>query len=165
MEVVVTKPPGFGDRRRLNLEDIAAITGGRVISKNVSDWKIKNVTLDDLGRCDRVIVDKDNTFIVGGRGRQSPAVEKRIREVKAQVDLSTWDYDREQTQKRLARIAGSIAVIHVGATTETALKEKKARVDNALNATTAARKEGIVPGGGTALIRCARVLDDLTLEA
>ena len=162
LEVVVTKPPGFGDRRRLNLDDIAALTGGQVISKNFG-LTAKSVTLGHLGRCDRVIVDKDNTFIVGCRGDRA-AVEKRIREVKAQINLSTWDYDREQTEKRLARIAGSIAVIHVGAPTETALKEKKARVDNALNATTAARKEGIVPGGGTALIRCAKVLDDLTLE-
>ena len=162
LEVVVTKPPGFGERRRLNLDDIAAVTGGRVISKEVG-LKIKSVTLDHLGRCSRVIVDKDNTFIVGGRGEKS-TIEKRIREVKAHVGLSTWDYDREQTEKRLARIAGSIVVIHVGAPTETALKEKKARVDNALNATVAAREEGIVPGGGAALIRCARVLDDLTLE-
>ncbi len=161
LEVVVTKPPGFGDRRRLNLEDIAAITGGRVISKELG-LKVKNVTLSDLGRCDRVIVDKDNTFIVGGRGDKA-AVEKRIREVKAQIDFSSWNYDREQTEKRLARIAGSIAVVHVGELNETTLKEKKARVDNALNATVAARKEGIVPGGGTALIRCAKVLDDLTL--
>ena len=162
LQVVVTKPPGFGDRRRLNLDDIAAVTGGQVISKKFG-LTVKSVTLDHLGRCDRVIVDKDNTFIVGGRGDRD-AVEKRIREVKAQVGLSTWDYDREQTEKRLARIAGSIAVIHVGAPTETALKEKKARVDNALNATTAARKEGIVPGGGTALIRCAKALDNLTLK-
>jgi len=162
LEVVVTKPPGFGDRRRLNLDDIAAVTGGQVISKNYG-LTAKSLTLDHLGRCDRVIVDKDNTFIVGGRGDRA-AVEKRIREVKAQINLSTWDYDREQTEKRLARIAGSIAIIHVGAPTETALKEKKARVDNAINATTAARKEGIVPGGGTALIRCAKVLDDMTLE-
>ena len=162
LEVVVTKPPGFGDRRRLNLDDIAVVTGGQVISKNYA-LTAKSVTLNHLGRCDRVIVDKDNTFIVGGRGDRAE-VEKRIREVKAQVGLSTWDYDREQTEKRLARIAGSIAVVHVGAPTETALKEKKARVDNAINATSAARKEGIVPGGGTALIRCAKVLDDLILE-
>ena len=162
LEVVVTKPPGFGERRRLNLDDIAAVTGGRVISKEVG-LKIKSVTLDHLGRCSRVIVDKDNTFIVGGRGDKS-VIEKRIREVKAQIELCTWDYDREQTQKRLARIGGSIAIVHVGAPTETALKEKKARVDNAINATIAAREEGIVPGGGAALIRCARVLDNLILE-
>ena len=162
LEVMVTKPPGFGDRRRLNLEDIAAITGGQVISKEVG-LNIKSVTLDHLGRCNRAIVDKDNTFIVGGRGSKE-AVEKRIREVKGQIKVSSWDYDREQTEKRLARIAGSIAVIHVGEQTETALVEKKARVENAINACIAARKEGIVPGGGTALIRCAKILDDLSLE-
>jgi chaperonin GroEL len=162
LQVLVVKPPGFGDRRRLNLEDIAAVTGGQVISKEVG-LNIQDVTLDHLGRCSRVIADKDNTFIVGGGGSKE-AIEKRIREVKAQIELSSWDYDREQTEKRLARIAGSIAVIHVGAQTETALKEKKARVDNALSATTAASKEGMVPGGGAALIRCARVLDHLKLE-
>jgi len=162
LEVVVTKPPGFGDRRRLNLEDIAAVTGGQVINKEVG-LHIKDLTLDHLGRCDRVIVEKDNTYIVGGRGSKE-AIEKRIREVKGQIKISSWNYDREQTEKRLARIAGSIAVIHVGAPTETALVEKKARVENALNAATAARKEGIVPGGGMALIRCAKILKDLKLE-
>jgi chaperonin GroEL len=162
LEVVVTKPPGFGDRRRLNLADIAVITGGQVISKEVG-LKLKSVTLDHLGRAKRVVVDKDNTFIVGGRGKKE-AIEQRIREVEGQVKISSWDYDREQTEKRLARIAGSIAVIHVGAQTETALLEKKGRVDNALNAVSAALREGISPGGGTALIRCGKVLKDLNLE-
>ncbi len=162
LEVVITKPPGFGDRRRLNLADIAAITGGQVISKEVG-LKIKSVTLEHLGRCNRVIVDKDNTFIVGGWGSKE-AVGQRIREIKGQIERSSWDYDREQTEKRLARIAGSIAVVHVGAATETALTEKKARVDNALSATGAALKEGILPGGGTALIRCAKTLDSLRLK-
>lgn len=161
LEVAATRPPGFGDRRRLNLEDIAALTGGRVISKKVG-IEVKDVTIADLGRCKQVRIDKDNTFIVGGMGTKA-AIDARRREIEAQIKLSDWDYDREQTKKRLARMAGGIAVIRVGGNSEAEILEKKGRLDNALNATSAALEEGIVPGGGTALLRCSKALDELVL--
>ena len=162
LEVSATKPPGFGERRRLNLDDIAALTGGKVISKQVG-IQLKGITLEHLGRCKQVISDKDNTYLVGGAGTKEE-IEEHIRSVKAQINLSTWDYDREQTEKRLAKLIGGVAVVHVGAPTEPAMKEKKARIENALNATNAAIEEGIVPGGGTALIRCLDALETLNLD-
>jgi len=162
LEVAVTKPPGFGDRRKQNLGDIAALTGAQVITKDTG-LKLKSVTLDHLGRCKKVIIDKDNTFIVGGAGSKAE-IETRIQEVKAQIELSTWDYDQEQMKKRLAKLMGGVAVIYVGAATESEMKEKKSRFENAINATNAAIEEGIVPGGGTALIRCLKALDDFNLD-
>lgn len=162
LEVAATKPPGFGERRRLNLDDIAVITGGKAISKEVG-LELKAITLSHLGRCKRVIVDKENTYIIGGAGRKE-AIEEHVREIRAQIRLSTWDYDREQTEKRLAKLVGGVAVIDVGGTTETEVKEKKERIDNALNATNAAIQEGIIPGGGTALVRCQRALEHLDAD-
>ena len=162
LEVAATKPPGFGDRRNQNLGDIAALTGAQVVTKEVG-IELKNVTLDHLGRCKKVIIDKDNTFIVGGAGSKAD-IEARIQEVKAQIKLSTWDYDQEQMKKRLAKLIGGVAVIYVGAATETEMKEKKARFENALNATHAAIEKGIVPGGGTAMIRCLKALDEFNLD-
>lgn len=161
LQVAVTKPPGFGERRRMNLDDIAVLTGARVINKELG-LELKRVSLDDLGRCKKVICDKDNTFIIGGEGSKA-AIEKQLREIRAQIRLSTWDWDREQHEKRLAKLVSGVALVHVGGTTETEMKEKKSRIDNALNATRAAVKEGIVAGGGAALVQCASALDRLEL--
>jgi chaperonin GroEL len=156
------KAPGFGDRRKAMLEDIAVLTGGKAITEDLG-IKLENIKLDDLGRAKKVVVDKDNTTIVEGAGKAS-SIEGRIKQLRAQIDETTSDYDREKLQERLAKLAGGVAVIKVGAATETAMKEKKARVEDALNATRAAVEEGIVPGGGVSLLRAAKAIDSLKLE-
>jgi len=156
------KAPGFGDRRKAMLEDIAILTGGKAIMEDIG-VKLEGVRLEDLGRAKRVTVDKDNTTIVDGGGQQK-AIEGRIKQLRAQIDETTSDYDREKLQERLAKLAGGVAVIKVGAATETEMKEKKARVEDALHATRAAVEEGIVPGGGVALLRAAKALKDLKLD-
>ena len=159
LNVAAVKAPGFGDRRKSMLEDIAILTGGQVISEDLG-LKLENVKLTDLGRAKRVTIDKDNTTIVEGHG-DPKKIEARVKQIKAQVEESTSDYDREKLQERLAKIVGGVAVINVGAATETEMKEKKARVEDALHATKAAVEEGIVPGGGVALLRCIPALDNL----
>jgi chaperonin GroEL len=156
------KAPGFGDRRKAMLQDIAALTGGKAITEDLG-IKLENIKLEDLGRAKKVVVDKDNTTIVEGAG-SAKEIEGRIKQIRAQIDETTSDYDREKLQERLAKLAGGVAVIKVGAATETEMKEKKARVEDALNATRAAVEEGIVPGGGVALLRAARALDHLKLS-
>jgi chaperonin GroEL len=155
------KAPGFGDRRKAMLQDIATLTGGKAITEDLG-IKLENLKLEDLGRAKKVVVDKDNTTIVEGAGR-SREIEGRIKQIRAEIEETTSDYDREKLQERLAKLAGGVAVIKVGAATETEMKEKKARVEDALNATRAAVEEGIVPGGGVALLRAAGALDDLKL--
>jgi chaperonin GroEL len=159
LKVAAVKAPGFGDRRKEMLRDIAVLTGGQVISEEVG-FKLENATLNDLGRAKRVVIDKDNTTIVDGKGKESD-IQGRINEIKAAVEKSTSDYDREKLQERLAKLSGGVAVINVGAATETEMKEKKARVEDALHATRAAVEEGIVPGGGVALIRSQSALDKI----
>jgi chaperonin GroEL len=159
LKVAGVKAPGFGDRRKEMLRDIAVLTGGQVISEEVG-FKLENATLNDLGRAKRVVVDKDNTTIVDGRGKEND-IAGRINEIKAAVEKSTSDYDREKLQERLAKLSGGVAVINVGAATETEMKEKKARVEDALHATRAAVEEGIVPGGGVALIRAQSALEKI----
>ena len=156
LKVSAVKAPGFGDRRKEMLRDIAVLTGGNVISEEVG-FKLENAVLNDLGKAKRIVVDKDNTTIVDGAGKR-PAIEGRIGEIRSQIDKSTSDYDKEKLQERLAKLAGGVAVINVGAATETEMKEKKARVEDALHATRAAVEEGIVPGGGVALLRAQAVL-------
>ncbi|HEY3196810.1 MAG TPA: chaperonin GroEL [Nitrospirales bacterium] len=160
LNVAAVKAPGFGDRRKAMLEDIAALTGGQVISEDLG-LKLENVKLTDLGRAKRVTIDKDNTTIVEGHGDEKK-IQARVKQLKAQIDETTSDYDREKLQERLAKIVGGVAVINVGASTETEMKEKKARVEDALHATKAAVEEGIVPGGGVALLRCVSALDKIT---
>jgi chaperonin GroEL len=155
------KAPGFGDRRKAMLEDISILTGGQAIMEETG-IKLEGVRLEDLGRAKRVTVDKDNTTIVDGGGSQK-AIEGRIKQLRAQIDETTSDYDREKLQERLAKLAGGVAIIKVGAATETEMKEKKARVEDALHATRAAVEEGIVPGGGVALLRAADGLKSLKL--
>jgi chaperonin GroEL len=155
------KAPGFGDRRKAMLEDIAILTGGKAITEELG-IKLENIKLEDLGRAKKIVVDKDNTTIVEGAGN-SKEIEGRIKQIRAQIEETTSDYDREKLQERLAKVAGGVAVIKVGAVTETEMKEKKARVEDALNATRAAVEEGIVPGGGVALLRAGRALDSHTL--
>jgi len=157
LHTCAVKAPGFGDRRKAMLEDIAILTGGKAITEDLG-IKLENIKLEDLGRAKKVVVDKDNTTIVEGAGKSS-GIEGRIKQIRAQIDETTSDYDREKLQERLAKLAGGVAVIKVGAATETAMKEKKARVEDALNATRAAVEEGIVPGGGVALLRASRALD------
>ena len=159
LSVCAVKAPGFGDRRKAMLEDIAILTGGKAIMEETG-IKLEGVRLDDLGRAKRVVVDKDNTTIVDGQG-DPKAIEGRIKQIRTQIEETTSDYDREKLQERLAKLAGGVAVIKVGAATETEMKEKKARVEDALHATRAAVEEGIVPGGGVALLRASRVLDGL----
>src|SRR5881296_1776692 len=161
LNVCAVKAPGFGDRRKAMLEDIAVLTGGQAISEDLG-LKLENVKLTDLGRAKRVTIDKDNTTIVEGHGDKKK-IDARIKQIKAQVEETTSDYDREKLQERLAKIVGGVAVINVGASTETEMKEKKARVEDALHATKAAVEEGIVPGGGVALLRCISALDSLKL--
>jgi len=156
------KAPGFGDRRKAMLEDIAILTGGKAITEDLG-IKLENIKLEDLGKAKKVVVDKDNTTIVEGAGKTG-AIEGRIKQLRAQIEETTSDYDREKLQERLAKLAGGVAVIKVGAATETALKEKKARVEDALNATRAAVEEGIVAGGGVALLRASTAIDGLKLE-
>ena len=157
LKVCAVKAPGFGDRRKEMLRDIAILTGGQVISEELG-LKLENTTLNDLGRAKRVIVDKDNTTLVDGKGKDEQ-IEGRKSEIKAQIEKSTSDYDKEKLQERLAKLAGGVAVLNVGAATETEMKEKKARVEDALHATRAAVEEGIVPGGGVALLWCQKSLD------
>ena len=157
LKVAAVKAPGFGDRRKEMLRDIAILTGGQVISEELG-LKLENTTLNDLGRAKRIIVDKDNTTVVDGKGKDND-IEGRKAEIKAQIEKSTSDYDKEKLQERLAKLAGGVAVLNVGAATETEMKEKKARVEDALHATRAAVEEGIVPGGGVALLWCQRALD------
>jgi chaperonin GroEL len=159
LKCVAVKAPGFGDRRKAMLEDIAILTDGKMIAEELG-IKLENVTLKDLGRAKRVIVDKDNTTIVEGAGKKS-AIEGRIAQIRAQIEETTSDYDREKLQERLAKLAGGVAVVKVGAATEVEMKEKKARVEDALHATRAAVEEGIVPGGGVALIRAGAALANL----
>src|SRR5580765_5624950 len=156
------KAPGFGDRRKAMLEDIATVTGGKAITEDLG-IKLENLKLTDLGRAKKVVLDKDNTTIIEGAGKTSE-IQGRIKQLRAQIAETTSDYDREKLQERLAKLAGGVAVVKVGAATETEMKEKKARVEDALNATRAAVEEGIVPGGGVALLRAARALDGLTLS-
>jgi len=162
LHCAAVKAPGFGDRRKAMLEDIAILTGGKAITEDLG-IKLENIKLEDLGRGKKIVVDKDNTTIVEGAGKAS-AIEGRIKQIRAQIEETTSDYDREKLQERLAKLAGGVAVIKVGAATETAMKEKKARVEDALNATRAAVEEGIVPGGGVALLRCAKPIESLKLE-
>ena len=161
-KVLAVKAPGFGDRRKAMLEDIAVLTGGTVISEDAG-YKLENATLEYLGTCKRAVSDKDNTTIVGGNG-SGDAIKARINEIKVQIDKTTSDYDREKLQERLAKLSGGVAVINVGAATEVEMKEKKARVEDALHATRAAVEEGIVPGGGVALVTAVDVLDTVELD-
>lgn len=162
LKCAAVKAPGFGDRRKAMLEDIAILTDGKAISEDVG-IKLENLKLEDLGRAKKVVIDKDNTTIVEGAGKPS-AIEGRIKQIRVQIEETTSDYDREKLQERLAKMAGGVAVIKVGAATETEMKEKKARVEDALHATRAAVEEGIVPGGGVAYIRCIPALGNLKLE-
>jgi chaperonin GroEL len=162
LQAAAVKAPGFGDRRKMMLEDIAVLTGGRAITEDLG-IKLENIKLDDLGKAKKVTIDKDNTTIVEGAGSQG-AIEGRVKQIRAQVEETTSDYDREKLQERLAKLVGGVAVIKVGAATETEMKEKKARVEDAMHATKAAVEEGIVPGGGVALIRAGKALDSLKLE-
>jgi chaperonin GroEL len=162
LKVCAVKAPGFGDRRKAMLQDIAVLTGGQVISEEVG-FKLENTVVGDLGSAKRIVIDKDNTTLVDGAGEESK-IHGRIEEIKVAVDKSTSDYDREKLQERLAKLAGGVAVIHVGAATESAMKEKKALVEDALHATRAAVEEGVVPGGGVALLRAQAALDKLKLD-
>ena len=162
LKVAAVKAPGFGDRRKAMLEDIAILTGGKLITEDLG-IKLENVKLADLGRAKRITIDKDNTTIVEGAGKPAD-IEGRVKVIRAQIEESTSDYDKEKLQERLAKLVGGVAVINVGASTETEMKEKKARVEDALNATRAAVEEGIVPGGGVALLRCVPALDEMKLE-
>jgi len=162
LNACAVKAPGFGDRRKAMLEDIAILTGGKAIMEETG-IKLEGVRLDDLGKAKRVTVDKDNTTLIDGAGSQK-AIEGRIKQLRAQIDETTSDYDREKLQERLAKLAGGVAVIKVGAATETEMKEKKARVEDALHATRAAVEEGIVPGGGVALLRASSALENLKTE-
>ncbi len=162
LSCAAVKAPGFGDRRKAMLEDIAVLTGGQMISEDLG-IKLENVSLKDMGTAKRITIDKDNTTIVDGGGEKA-ALEGRVKQIRAQIDETTSDYDREKLQERLAKLIGGVAVINVGAATETEMKEKKARVEDALNATRAAVEEGIVPGGGIALLRCLPALNALKAE-
>jgi chaperonin GroEL len=162
LKVAAVKAPGFGDRRKAMLQDIAVLTNGQVISEEVG-FKLENAVIQDLGRAKRIVVDKDNTTIIDGNGEESK-IQGRVKEIKVAIDSSTSDYDREKLQERLAKLAGGVAVINVGAATEAEMKEKKARVEDALHATRAAVEEGIVPGGGVALLRAQRSLKGLKLQ-
>ena len=162
LKVVAVKAPGFGDRRKAMLQDIAILTGGTVISEE-QGYKLDAVELDHLGSCEKITVDKDNTLVVNGAGKKK-GITSRINQIKAQIETTTSDYDREKLQERLAKLAGGVAVLYIGAPTEMEMKEKKDRVDDALHATRAAIEEGIVPGGGVALVRASKALDKLKVE-
>ncbi|PYQ78055.1 MAG: molecular chaperone GroEL, partial [Acidobacteria bacterium] len=162
LQAAAVKAPGFGDRRKAMLEDIATLTGGRAITEDLG-IKLESIKLDDLGKAKKVTIDKDNTTIVEGAG-SSQAIEGRVKQIRTQVEDTTSDYDREKLQERLAKLVGGVAVIKVGAATETEMKEKKARVEDAMHATKAAVEEGIVPGGGVALLRAAQALQKLKLD-
>lgn len=159
LQVVAVKAPGFGDRRKAMLQDIAVLTGG-IVASDDTGTKLENLTLSELGTAKRIVVDKDNTTIVDGAGK-ADAIKGRVKQIRVQIEETTSDYDREKLQERLAKLVGGVAVVHVGAATEVEMKEKKDRVEDALNATRAAVEEGIVPGGGTALIRVSSVLNDI----
>ena len=162
LKIAAVKAPGFGDRRKAMLEDIAILTGGTVISEE-RGYKLENTTLDFLGTADRVNIDKDNTTIVGGKGKNDD-IKARINQIKTQIETTTSDYDREKLQERLAKLSGGVAVLYIGAASEVEMKEKKARVEDALHATRAAVEEGIVPGGGVALLRTVKVFDGLKAD-
>jgi chaperonin GroEL len=162
LQICAVKAPGFGDRRKAMLQDIAALTGGNAITEDLG-LKLENVTLADLGRAKRITVDKDNTTVIEGAGKKE-AIDARVKTIRREVEETTSDYDREKLQERLAKLVGGVAVIKVGAATEVEMKEKKARVEDAMYATRAAVEEGIVPGGGVALIRCIAALDKLTFD-
>jgi chaperonin GroEL len=162
LHCAAVKAPGFGDRRKAMLEDIATLTGGKAITEDLG-IKLENIKLEDLGKAKKVVLDKDNTTLVDGAGKTA-TIEGRIKQIRAQIEETTSDYDREKLQERLAKLAGGVAIIKVGAATETAMKEKKARVEDALNATRAAVEEGIVAGGGVALLRASSAIDGLKLE-
>lgn len=162
MKAAAVKAPGFGDRRKAMLGDIATITGANAVMEDLG-LKVENITLDDLGTAERIVITKDNTTIVGGTGSASN-IKARVRQIRTQIEDTSSDYDREKLQERLAKLVGGVAVIYVGAATEIEMKEKKARVEDALNATRAAAEEGIVAGGGVALIRAQSALDALELE-
>ena len=162
LQVAAVKAPGFGDRRKAMLEDIAVLTGGRTITEDLG-IKLENITLDDLGKAKRIAIDKENTTIIEGEGKNAD-IQGRVTQIRRQIEETTSDYDREKLQERLAKLAGGVAVINVGAATETEMKEKKARVEDALHATRAAVEEGIVPGGGVAFIRSQKVLETVALE-
>jgi chaperonin GroEL len=162
LQVAAVKAPGFGDRRKAMLQDIAILTGGKAITEDLG-IKLENVQIGDLGQAKKITIDKDNTTIVEGKGKPGD-IEGRVKEIRSQVEKTTSDYDREKLQERLAKLVGGVAVIKVGAATETEMKEKKARVEDAMHATRAAVEEGIVPGGGVALLRCADAIDGLKLE-
>src|SRR5690348_4816230 len=162
LQAAAVKAPGFGDRRKAMLEDIAILTGGRAITEDLG-IKLENIKMEDLGRAKKITIDKDNTTIVEGAGSQS-AIEGRVKQIRTQIEDTTSDYDREKLQERLAKLVGGVAVIKVGAATETEMKEKKARVEDAMHATKAAVEEGIVPGGGVALLRCVKALEGLKLD-
>jgi chaperonin GroEL len=163
LQCAAVKAPGFGDRRKAMLEDIAILTGGRVVAEELG-MKLENVTLQDLGRSKRVVIDKDNTTVIDGAGKKAD-IEGRIKQIRAQIEETTSDYDREKLQERLAKLVGGVAVVKVGAATEVEMKEKKARVEDALHATRAAVEEGVVPGGGVALIRASSALAKLDVSA
>jgi chaperonin GroEL len=162
LRVAAVKAPGFGDRRKAMLADIAILTNGQVISEEVG-FKLENAVVTDLGKAKRIVVDKDNTTLIDGAG-DDDKIQGRVKEIKAAIDKTTSDYDKEKLQERLAKISGGVAVINVGAATESEMKEKKARVEDALHATRAAVEEGIVPGGGVALVRAQKALKTLKLE-
>ncbi len=162
LQTCAVKAPGFGDRRKAMMEDIAILTGGEMVAEDLG-IKLENVSINDLGTAKRIIIDKDNTTIIDGAGSKEK-IEGRVRQIRAQIDETTSDYDREKLQERLAKLIGGVAVINVGAATETEMKEKKARVEDALNATRAAVEEGIIPGGGIAYLRCLDALNDLKVE-
>jgi chaperonin GroEL len=162
LRVCAVKAPGFGDRRKAMLQDIAVLTGGQVVSEEVG-FKLENATLNELGKAKRIVIDKDNTTIVDGAG-DADQIKGRIDEIRVAIDKSTSDYDSEKLQERLAKLSGGVAVINVGAPTETEMKEKKARVEDALHATRAAVEEGIVPGGGVALLRIQKKIREFALE-
>jgi chaperonin GroEL len=162
LHVCAVKAPGFGDRRKAMLEDIAILTGGKVISEDLG-IKLESITMKDLGRAKKITVDKDNSTIVDGAGEKA-SLEGRVKQIRAQIEETTSDYDREKLQERLAKLIGGVAVINVGAATEVEMKEKKARVEDALHATRAAVEEGIVPGGGVALVRCIKALENVQAQ-
>lgn len=162
LKIAAVKAPGFGDRRKAMLEDIAILTGGQMVSEELG-IKLESISLNDLGSAKRVVIDKDNTTIVDGAGDKNE-IEGRVKQIRAQIEETTSDYDREKLQERLAKLVGGVAVINVGAATESEMKEKKARVEDALNATKAAVEEGIIPGGGVAFIRCLPILDEIKAE-
>jgi chaperonin GroEL len=162
LQVCAVKAPGFGDRRKAMLEDIAVLTGGKSVTEDLG-IKLENVKVEDLGRAKKIVIDKDATTIVEGAGR-SQDIQGRVQTIRSQIETTTSDYDREKLQERLAKLVGGVAIIKVGAATETELKEKKARVEDAMHATRAAVEEGIVPGGGVSLLRAQKALDNLNLD-